>query len=151
MSFSQLLKWLVIVAIVFLAWKYGIPWVKQHTGSTKSAPSRADDSCVGAARAASEAWGSGIHQFVNPPYDTGAWSSFRSGIDSKIAAAESACGCSTESCTKGQSAMRDLRSLVSDLDTVIRTGAPPPGDIVQRQESVDRQIDEAQDLVRSGK
>jgi hypothetical protein len=148
---NKLLRLAVIVAVVFFAWKYGLPWVQQKTGSTTSAPARADDSCVGAARAASEAWGSGIRQFVNPPYDTGAWSSFRSGIDSKIAAAESSCSGSTESCAKGQSAMRDLRSLVSDLDTAIRSGGAPPSDIVQRQESVDRQIDEAQELVRSGK
>ncbi len=151
MSFSQLVKWVVIVAIVFFAWKYVVPWVRHQTGSSSSATSSADDSCAGAARRASDAWGNGVHQFVNPPYDVGAWSGFRSGVESKISAAESSCHCSAESCTKGQNAMRELRSLLSDLDSAIRTVAAPPSDIVQRQESIDRQIDEAQELVRSGK
>ena len=47
--------------------------------------------------------------------------------------------------------MRDLRALVSDLDTAVRNGSPPPSDAVQRQESIDRQIDEATELVRAGK
>ena len=47
--------------------------------------------------------------------------------------------------------MRDLRSLSSDLDSAIRGGTPPPSDLVQRQEAIDKQIDEAADLTRAGK
>jgi hypothetical protein len=47
--------------------------------------------------------------------------------------------------------MRDLRSLLSDLDSSIRNGSPPPSDLAQRQEAVDKQIDEAAELTRAGK
>jgi hypothetical protein len=47
--------------------------------------------------------------------------------------------------------MHELRSLISDMDTSIRNGSPPPSDAVQRQESIDRQIEAAAELVRGGK
>ncbi len=148
----KLLKWVVLLAIIFLAWKYGLPWLQRQSGShSTTAAAGAGGSCVGAAQSASDAWGRGIRQFVNPPYDTNAWSAFRSDIESRISAAESACSDSSESSTKVRNAMRDLRGLVSDLDSAIRSGGAPPSDIVQRQEGIDRQIDDAQDLVRSGK
>ena len=47
--------------------------------------------------------------------------------------------------------MSDLRGLVSDFDTAIRSGSSPGQDAVQRQEQIDRQIDDARELVRAGK
>ncbi len=147
----RLLKWIILLALIFLAWKYGLPLLQRQGRSTTTSASGASNSCVGAASAASDAWGRGIGRFVNPPYDTNAWAAFRSDVESRITSAESACSDSSESSTKVQSAMRDLRGLVSDLDAAIRSGNAPPSDIVQRQEAIDRQIDEAQELVRSGK
>jgi len=155
MDFGKILKSVVAIVIVFAIWKYVVPWAKQEFGakseSSTEASSGGDGSCVRAAERASEAWGSGLRQFVNPPYDANAWSSFRSDVDAKISAAESDCSCEDDSCTKARSAMNDLRSLVSDVDGAIRGGASFPGDAVQRQESIDNQINEAGDLVRSGK
>jgi hypothetical protein len=36
--------------------------------------------------------------------------------------------------------MSDLRTLVSECDTAIRNGSPPPSDMVQRQEAIDNAI-----------
>lgn len=149
---GRLVKLAVVVVIVYAAWKYGLPWLQKQTGSSTTSKSESgQSSCTTSASRASEAWGSGLHSFVNPPYDLNAWSSFRGDVESKIAAAESECSCSSESCTKVQSAMRDLRALVRDLDTAVRNGTAPPSDAVQRQEAIDRQIDDAAELVRSGK
>ena len=150
---SRLVKLIVAIAVVFLAWKYVLPWIQRQTSSTSSSSSSGttQSSCTTLASAASEAWGRGLHQFVNPPYDLNAWSTFRQDLESKIAGADSECSCNSESCGKVRSAMHDLRSLVSDLDSAIRSGAAPPSDVVQRQEAIDKQIDEAAELVRSGK
>jgi hypothetical protein len=145
-------KLIVVIAVVYLAWKYGLPWIQHQTsggGSTTTAA--AQSGCPGAAARASEAWGSGLHSFVNPPYDLAAWSSFHDGVESKISAAESECSGTSESCDKARAAMRDLRSLSSDLDTAIRSGSAPPSDVVQRQEAIDKQIDQAAELTRAGK
>jgi hypothetical protein len=69
----------------------------------------------------------------------------------KISAAESECSCSADSCQKARAAMGDLRSLLSDLDSAIRNGSAPPSDVVQRQDAIDKQIDEAAELTRNGK
>ncbi|MDP9193951.1 MAG: hypothetical protein M3P06_19835 [Acidobacteriota bacterium] len=154
MDIGRLVKWIVIIGIAFFAWKVVVPWVKaQKTGGSStsiSAGAVGDDSCVGQAERASEAWGSGLARFVNPPYDLAAWSEFRTNVETQISEAESTCSCATESCDKVRGAMSDLRSLVSDLDNAIRNGSSPGG-IVQRQESIDNRINDARALQSDGK
>ncbi len=154
MDIGRLLKWIVIIGIVFFAWKVVVPWVKEQKlgGSSTSISTGApgDDSCAGQAERASEVWGSGLAQFANPPYDLGAWSSFREQVDAQISKAESKCSCAAESCVKVREAMGDLSALVGDLDNTIRNGSSPEG-FVQRQEQIDNRINEARDLQSAGK
>jgi len=144
------LKLIIAAAILFIAWRLVGPMATEKLRSTKSG-GKADSGCVSSAQRASNAWGEGLGRFVNPPYDLDAWSRFKGSVESKIANAESACSCEAESCQRVRGAMGDLRSLVGDLDNAIRSGAPPPGDAVQRQEAIDNSLDEAQALVSSGK
>ena len=149
---NRIIKLIIVVAVVYFIWKVGLPWVqRQGSGGSSTTHASATSGCPAAAARASETWGGGLHTFVNPPYDLNAWSSFHDSVESKISAAESECSCSSQSCEKARSAMRDLRSLLSDLDSAIRGGTAPPGDLVQRQEAIDKQIDEAADLTRAGK
>ncbi|HEX7677847.1 MAG TPA: hypothetical protein VF713_06970 [Thermoanaerobaculia bacterium] len=151
MDTNRLLKWVVIIVLAAVAWKYAIPWAKRQirTSSTSAVP--AEDSCVAAAQRASEAWGSGLHSFVNPPYDLGAWSSFRGDVEKKIAAAESECHASSQSSDAARGAMSDLKNLIAELDAAITNGSPVPDDAVQRQEAIDTKIEAAAELARSGK
>ena len=147
------IKRILIVAVVVVAWKMVLPrFQNANLGSlTSTTKTGGDDSCVRAAEQASETWGSGLRQFVNPPYDLDAWSSFRGRVDAKIDTANSACNCPAASCDAAKGAMRDLRALAGDLDSAIRSGGSLPGDVVQRQEAIDNQITNAGDLARSGK
>lgn len=155
MDLGRILKWVVIAAILFVAWKVVMPWVAKEVGGAKSRVAggvrSGNNSCVQSAEEASAAWGRGLPRFVNPPYDMSAWATFRGDVESKISATESQCGCAEASCDKTREAMRELRTLVSDLDVAIRTSGSPPGDAVQRQESIDERIGEAAELVRAGK
>jgi hypothetical protein len=153
MDGTRLLKLLVVAAIIFGAWKYGLPWIKQQTShaSEASAAGSAGSSCVTNAERASESWGSGIGRFVNPPYDLDAWSRFRADTEAKITTAESSCERAAESCQKARAAMHDLRSLVADLDSAFRNETSVPGDVVRRQESIDNQLDSARALAQLGK
>ena len=151
MDVGRIVKVIVLIAVLYVGWKYGLPWLQRQQSGGTTTHANAQSGCPGAAARASEAWGSGLHNFVNPPYDLAAWSSFHDSVESKIASAESECTCGSESCNKARAAMRDLRSLLSDLDSAIRNGSPPPSDLVQRQEAIDKQIDEAADLTRAGK
>ena len=147
---NDLVKWIVIVAILFFVFRIGMPWLKQQSLGN-AAVAEKSSSCGSAAERVSSAWGAGLGRFTNPPYDLGAWSSFRSDIDARVSQAETECRCAEASCEKGKAALRDLGSLVSDLDSSIRGGSPPPGDIVQRQEAIDNAIEQARDLERAGK
>ncbi|HEV7238497.1 MAG TPA: hypothetical protein VGQ36_04590 [Thermoanaerobaculia bacterium] len=150
MNVDRIVKLVVVVAIVFVGWKYVVPWIKEQGSSGKTTTASSDNSCVRGAERASEAWGSGLSQFVNPPYDLNAWSTFRGNVESRIGAAESACGCTAESCAKAKEAMRELRSLVADLDSTIRNGSDPSG-FVERQGAIDDRINEAAELAGAGK
>src|SRR5260370_24512385 len=151
MDTSKLVKWVIVLAIVFVGWKYGLPWNKAKTSGSSSGTASTDNSCISIADRASEVWGGGIGKFVNPPYDLDAWSSLSASVNSSIVATSTACGCPAESCSKVQSAMKDLHSLVSDMDAAIRSGQPPAGDIVHRQSAIDTQLDAARGLVKAGK
>ena len=146
-----LIKLAVVVVIVWLIWKKGVPWWEaNHGGSAKPATASAGQSCVELAEKASNDWGSGIGRFANPPYDLTAWGEFRTRTDAAIAHAQSQCACDEESCRKVRQAMSDLRTLVSELDSSIRAGTPPPDGLVQRQEQIDNTINAARDAVRGG-
>lgn len=156
MDLSRIVKWLVILVLLFVVWKYVVPWAKEEMGGstaskTISSSGGGDQNCISSAERASEAWGSGLARYVNPPYDLDAWSNFKRDVDSQIRTAEADCRCADESCQKVRNAMSDLRNLAGDLDSAIRSGGSPGQDIVQRQEEIDRQIEQARDLVKAGK
>jgi hypothetical protein len=151
MDGNRLVKLIVTIALVFVIWKYGIPWAKQKFGGHTASSEPVENSCVASAQRASEAWGGGLSRFVNPPYDLAAWSAFRGDVEAKITAAESECRDSSPSCEAARSAMSGLRSLVADMDRSITTGSAPPDDAVQRQAAIDTKIESAADLVRAGK
>lgn len=155
MDLGKLIKWVVIIALVVFGWKTLGPRIKAKldasTRSESAAASGPGSVCVNGAAAASERWGSGLAQFVNPPYDLDAWGRFRGDVDAQIAKAQAQCGCSEESCRTAKNALSDLRGLVAELDTAIRTGGEMPSDIVRRQESIDNAIHEARTLSQTGK
>ncbi|HUP62485.1 MAG TPA: hypothetical protein VNA69_18925 [Thermoanaerobaculia bacterium] len=152
---KKLVGWIIFLVLLYFAWTKLAPKLTDVKLGSKSTTTGAGvgggNSCTGAAESASSEWGGGLVRFVNPPYDLDAWSSFQGSVNRRIGDAEAQCTCIEESCGKARDAMRELRGLVNELDTAIRTGGSPPSDAVQRQESIDRQITEAQELVRSGK
>lgn len=150
MDAGRIIRIIVVIALAYFAWKYVVPWVKQQGGRGVESSAAGGGSCVRSAESAAETWGSGLRQFVNPPYDLDAWSTFRGNVESGINAAEADCDCAGESCEKARGAMRDLRSLVNDLDSTIRSGSDA-SDFVQRQERIDNAINDAAELARAGK
>src|SRR5258708_34191974 len=141
MDTSKLVKWVIVLAIVFVGWKYGLPWIKAKTSGSSSGTASSDNSCISIADRASEVWGSGIGKFVNPPYDLDAWSSLSASVNSSIVATSTACGCPAESCSKVQSAMKDLHTLVSDMAPAIASGKPPAGSSAHPQSAIDAHAD----------
>lgn len=131
---------IVIVAAVWFAWTH---YHHDRTDTAATAGATASQSCVSAASAAADTWGSGVGRFANPPYDTSAWDEFRSRVEDQARRAEEKCLCGDAACVKAKGAMNDLRSLVAEMDTSLRSGSPPPSDLVQRQEAIDNAINSA--------
>ena len=150
-----LVKTVALVVIVLLAWKKGLPWFHENfRPAGDHAPSGVSgDSgslCVDRAANASNELGSGVGRFLNPPYDIAAWDTFRIRVDTRITDAETSCSCSSDSCARAQEALGNLRTLAQQLDTSIRSGSAPPGDIVQEQDTVDQGIEAARQLSLRG-
>ena len=149
---KTLITWVIVIAIIVLLWTKGMPWWKEHHGSSSASPAAAPGAdCASAAVAAGDTWGSGVGRFANPPYDTTAWEDFRSRVEQQARRAEEKCLCAESSCSTAKGAMRDLRSLVAEMDSALRGGLPPPSDPVQRQEAIDNAINSARDLAQQGK
>ncbi len=151
MQGKTLVKLIVAIAIAVLVWKKGIPWWNEHHQATAASSSSPAQECTAAAAAAGETWGSGVGRFANPPYDLTAWDDFRSRVEQQARRAQEKCLCADSSCTTAKNAMGDLRSLVNEMDTSLRSGSPPPSDLVQRQEAIDNAINSAREQAQQGK
>ena len=143
---KTLVQLLIVIVLAVVVWKW---WQKSHSGGT-AAPAGATPSqeCAAAAAAAGETWGSGVGRFANPPYDTAAWDDFRSRVEQQARRAQEKCLCGEPACNTAKGAMSDLRSLVSEMDQSLRSGSPPPSDLVQRQEAIDNAINSARDAAK---
>jgi len=141
-----LIIWAIVITVAWFAWN----WYKKqpHTNTVATAGASAAQSCTSEASAAADAWGSGVGRFANPPYDTSAWDGFRSDIESRARRAEEKCICSETACTTARNAMADLRSLMNEMDQSLRSGSPPPSDLVQRQEAIDNAVNSARDQAK---
>lgn len=140
MQGSRVLRILIVMGVVFVAWKW---WTTQHRAPATAPADRTSPAvnCQFEARAANDYFGSRIGGFTNPPYDMQAWDQFKSGTESRISRAESKCSCSDPPCTRANEAMSELRTMLGELDSAIRSGGSPPTDLVQRQERINQALE----------
>ena len=152
MQGSTLVKLLVAGVIALVIWKKGIPWWQERQARQASTTpvTSEKDSCVANAERASEVWGSGLREFMNPPFDLASWEDFRSRTQQAIDYAEQKCTCGANSCATARQAMSELRALIFDFDGAVRSGSPPPAAAVQRQEAVDNALESAREQLRQG-
>lgn len=135
---------ILVAAVAWYVWKHQLA----HRDTVATAGATAAQSCTSAASAAGDTWGSGVGRFANPPYDLNGWDDFRSRVEQQARRAQEKCLCAESACTTAKSAMSDLRSLIAEMDTALRSGSPPPSDLVQRQEAIDNAIASARDQVK---
>jgi hypothetical protein len=139
MQGSTVVKFLIAAAIAYLGWK----WWSQQQAKAPASPAATTSpavNCQSAARSAADYWSSNVRAFSNPPYDIASWENFKSEVDGRIAKAGERCSCSDDGCTRGNEAMNELRTVISDMDAAVRSGGPPPSDLVQRAERIDQAL-----------
>ena len=142
---KTIIQLLVVIVLAFVIFKW---WKNHQAAPTAAAGASASQECAAAAGAAGDAWGSGVGRFANPPYDTAAWDEFRSRIEKQARQAQEKCLCGDAACNTAKGAMSDLRSLVNEMDAALRSGSPPPSDLVQRQEAIDNAINAAREAAK---
>lgn len=143
MQGSTLLKLVIAAIILFVLWKEVLPKLTKNHISEPGQGTSAGTNCVFEARQASDYWGGTLAHFANPPYDMQAWDDFKTKVDAHIGRAQDKCSCEQDACKLGRQAVDELRGLVSEMDTAIRSGGSPPSDAVQRQERIDNAINDA--------
>jgi hypothetical protein len=157
-SIAKLVGALIVIAIM---WKF-MPTVRHADADATTSEARTPDaisatatktSCVPGAQKAFDLWGNKVRSLtmMPPPIDVNEWSALRDDVDASISAAESGCDCELESCTKSREALSELRSIITEMDSTVRNGSPPPSDLVQRQGEVDTKLDSAMELMKNGK
>jgi len=139
------LQILVVIVLAFVIFKW---WKNHQNAPAPAAGASPAQECAAAAAAAGETWGSGVGRFANPPYDTAAWDEFRSRVETQARQAQEKCLCGDAACNTAKGAMSDLRSLVNEMDSALRSGSPPPSDLVQRQEAIDNAINAAREAAK---
>ena len=142
---KTLVQLLIVIVLAFVIFKW---WKSHQSAPTAAAGDTPAQQCAAAAGAAGDAWGSGVGRFANPPYDTAAWDDFRSRVEREARQAQEKCLCADSACTTAKNAMSDLRGLVNEMDSALRSGSPPPSDLVQRQEAIDTAINAARDAAK---
>lgn len=125
---GKLLKLLFWLAVLWAAYAYGWPWLQETVegigettaSSAKGLSGGPEGRCVQLANDAADRFGDGIGRFSSPPYDTEKWGKFVGKVENGIELAEAECACGSEPCQHARNAMRELDSLVGDLDRMIR-------------------------------
>jgi hypothetical protein len=147
---DKIVKLLVFLVVVYLAYSVGLPWIKGLLGSS-SGTLRGDAGeealCVGAAERAVDAFGERLSRF-SPPIDADAWEAAVSRSRDEIAEAERGCGCAYEACREASRALSSLEDMVTDYDGSVRDGRGIPANGARRLEGLYDTLERARTLAR---
>lgn len=144
--FNKLISLAVFVAIAYFVVTRVLPWVQnEFDGGAKQQELGESESayCVDAATEANNELGRAARNFASPPADLDAWSETVRVVESSIRAAQSACSCPTESCSKGGQAIGEIQGQLWSLDSLIRASSTGFSNPARQQERIQSLLDEA--------
>lgn len=154
----RLVKVLVVVAVIYVAWAEGWPWLRERLGGAPAEQGAVLEeaesggaACVAAASRANEHFADGVRYVFQPPYRPEEWGNVRAGIDGRIAEAEGTCGCSAESCRLAAQALTELSGQLAELDAGFASGGGLGGNPATRQERIVDLLEEARELAKAGR
>lgn len=125
----RLLKILLLIAIVLLAWQLLAPRLRDH----RTSPSQTNQS-VGTAEGATAATcveavsetHDGVVQALSeiswPKVNRARWDDVRPDLEGQVGAAQATCSCAEPACETGSEALQAIESLISEADGAISGG-----------------------------
>jgi hypothetical protein len=144
----------VTVAIVLVG--AGLLW--RHGGALKARflpPSdegkESSRPCTDLASETLLVWENGARGFVNPPFDTSAWSVLEGNMRRRIRTTRKACGGDLESSRKSRELLDELDSLVTSIDAAISSGVPFSNETSRQLGRLEELSEDAKGLARQGK
>jgi len=123
----QLLKILVLIVIVLVAWHFIAPHLAQHDAS----PAGGDDArggapdaatCVQAASETHDAVVEALSEISWPKVDQARWNSTRPDLESQVGAAQATCSCAEPACATASEMLQQIEDLISEADSAINGG-----------------------------
>jgi hypothetical protein len=150
------LQLIVVAALGYAFWVYGLPWVQRQTGQarppTSSAARGPGGACVQLAARASEDLHDRMLDTSPALMDDASWSSLVDEVDSGLQQARLACACKLESCAAARPALAALDSIFASVrGGQARTSQSIPLEQGRRYESANQQLWEAYELARDGR
>jgi len=146
---------LVVVALGYLFWVYGLPWVQRTVGSSRapvSSPAPGEGGrCVQDAARASEALYDEMLEKGRTLEADDEWADIASRVDDRFQQARIACNCKLESCVATRESLVTLASLLEVSRNEIRTSQSVPLDQGRHYEQANQRLWEAYDLARAGR
>jgi len=141
----QLAILIVLAGAGYLLYTQALPKYQEHKQATEAGAAEADQSqrCIGFARQANSSFASEIRQFAQPPVDQGLWATTLIDLSSQLSAADTACSCPSDACLTASAALLELRGLINDINTFVRTAGPPVMNAANRLETIDRLLESA--------
>ena len=135
----------ILAGVAYLVYTQALPKYQERKEAEQAVDAEIEKSrqCIRLAKSANESFGTEIRQFSQPPIDQGLWANFLLRISGDLSAADRACSCPSEACLSATAALLELREVVNDLNTFIRTASQPVTDAASRLDTVGRLLDQA--------
>jgi len=151
-TFFQLL---VVAALGYAFWIYGLPWVQRTVGQARAPVSNPapgpGGACVQLVARASESLHDDILDKGRTLEEDAEWSQIESVIDNELFQARGACQCKLESCVAAREAMEAVEAVFELARRHVRTSQSVPFDQGRRYEQANQRLWEAYELARDGK
>ncbi len=126
MDLRKLVKWLVLLLIVVVAWKEG--WPRLHallSESVHATTAAVEDEdlasrCIREAANAAQDFGDGVSKYGRNRADNSDWMRFAGRIQHRVESTRNLCDCPGEACERANSALVQLESLIQRTDGMVR-------------------------------
>ena len=149
------LQLLVLVALGYAFWVYGLPWVQRTVGQARApvlspAPGPGG-ACVQTAAQASETLHDELMETSRTLVEDSEWDRIVSRVDDAMFQAREACKCNLESCGVARAALGELSAVFDSARASNRTSQSIPLDQGRLYEKANQGLWEAYDLAKAGK
>lgn len=155
MDLRKILKWLVLLMLVVVAWKEGWPRLQAKLADSGRATSdlaatggNDADRCVREAANAAQDFGDGVSKYGRDRSDTAGWMHFAGRIQYRVQEARGICDCPGDACARAAEALGRLDSLIQRTDGMVRGSTDAVFNPATDMEEIYNLLDQAQAALR---